>query len=124
MSPLSPASPASVNLPRRAPLPGAGRVVAAAAGNPRPAAQAEPESESRRTPWYIHWATLLRRVHDVDALACPCGGRLFFEELVTDAKVARDTLGGEKPRVMTGTTPVRPAHAEPVELLADRAWIA
>ena len=24
-------------------------------------------------PWRIDWATLLRRVHDVDALACPCG---------------------------------------------------
>jgi hypothetical protein len=28
----------------------------------------------------IDWATLLRRVYDIDALACPCGGRLRFTD--------------------------------------------
>lgn len=28
--------------------------------------------------WRIDWATLLKRVYDIDALACPCGGRLKF----------------------------------------------
>jgi hypothetical protein len=32
----------------------------------------------------IDWATLLRRVYDIDVLACPCGGRLEMLELVTD----------------------------------------
>ena len=35
-------------------------------------------------PWRIDWATLLKRVYDIDALACPCGGRLRFTNVVTD----------------------------------------
>jgi hypothetical protein len=42
--------------------------------------------------WRIDWATLLKRVHDVDALACPCGGRLKFVEVVTEADRARRLL--------------------------------
>jgi len=34
-------------------------------------------------PW-LDWATLLRRTYDLDALACPCGGRLRFFALVTE----------------------------------------
>lgn len=33
----------------------------------------------------IDWAELLKRVHDLDALACPCGGRLKFVALILDA---------------------------------------
>jgi hypothetical protein len=43
--------------------------------------------------WRIDWATLLKRVYDVDALACPCGGRLKFVEVVTEADRARELLG-------------------------------
>ena len=42
--------------------------------------------------WRIDWATLLKRVSDVDALACPCGGRLKFVEVVTEADRARQLL--------------------------------
>ncbi len=39
------------------------------------------------------WATLLKRVHDVDALACQkCGGRMRFVELVEDPRTAREFL--------------------------------
>jgi hypothetical protein len=41
----------------------------------------------------IDWATLLRRVHAVDALKCPkCGGRLRFEEVTEDKSMARREL--------------------------------
>jgi hypothetical protein len=43
-------------------------------------------------PWRIDWATLLRRVHSVDALACACGGRLKFVELITEPTTAREVL--------------------------------
>jgi hypothetical protein len=43
-------------------------------------------------PWRIDWAALLRRVHFVDALACPCGGRLKFVELITEPSAAREVL--------------------------------
>jgi hypothetical protein len=43
-------------------------------------------------PWRIDWATLLKRVYDVDCLACPCGGRLKFVELVTELSTAREVL--------------------------------
>jgi hypothetical protein len=38
-------------------------------------------------PWTstpLDWATFLRRVYNIDALACPCGGRLKFVELVEE----------------------------------------
>jgi Putative transposase len=35
----------------------------------------------------VDWATLLKRVHDVDALACPCGGRLRVIALITEPEV-------------------------------------
>jgi len=34
----------------------------------------------------------LKRVHSVDALACPCGGRLKFVELITEPSTAREVL--------------------------------
>jgi len=43
-------------------------------------------------PWRIDWATLPKRVHDADALACSCGGRLKFVELVTESTIAREVL--------------------------------
>jgi hypothetical protein len=50
------------------------------------------EQPRRRPRWYIDWATLLRRVHDVDALQCACGGRLRFKQVVTEPEVARSIL--------------------------------
>jgi hypothetical protein len=53
------------------------------------------ERESRvfkSAPYRIDWATLLHRVYDVDALACPCGGRLRFLDLVTDEPTVREIL--------------------------------
>ncbi len=44
------------------------------------------------TPWRIDWATLLRRVYFADPLACPCGGRLKFVELITESTTAREVL--------------------------------
>ncbi len=41
----------------------------------------------------IDWATLLKRIHDVNALACPCGGRLRFIALIVDPGVASSILG-------------------------------
>jgi hypothetical protein len=42
--------------------------------------------------WRIDWATLLKRVHDVDAVACPCGGRLKFVEVATQTDCTRERL--------------------------------
>ncbi len=41
----------------------------------------------------IDWATLLKRIHDVNALACPCGGRLRLIALIVDSAVASSILG-------------------------------
>jgi hypothetical protein len=40
----------------------------------------------------IDWATLLKRVHSIDALACPCGGRLKFVDVITEPTNAREVL--------------------------------
>jgi hypothetical protein len=59
----------------------------------------------------IDWATLLRRVYDIDALACPCGGRLRFTALVTDPDAARTVL--QELRLPAAPPPILPAHAAP-----------
>jgi len=43
-------------------------------------------------PWRIDWATLLKRVYDIDSLACPCGGRLKFVDVITEPTTAREVL--------------------------------
>jgi hypothetical protein len=55
---------------------------------PRYVAQAAVHEPSTR----IDWAELLKRVHDVDALACPCGGRLKLVALIPDEDPARAIL--------------------------------
>ena len=41
----------------------------------------------------IDWATLLKRVHGIDALECPrCGGRLRFTDLFEEKAVAEAQL--------------------------------
>jgi hypothetical protein len=45
----------------------------------------------------IPWAELLKRVHDVDALACPCGGRLRFIALILEPAVAQAILESAQP---------------------------
>jgi hypothetical protein len=40
----------------------------------------------------LDWASLLRRVWDIDALACPCGGRLRFIALVTEPATVEGIL--------------------------------
>jgi len=59
--------------------------------------------------WRIDWATLLKRVYDLDALACPCGGRLKFVEVVTEAERARALL--EQLGLHAATPPVARARS-------------
>lgn len=63
--------------------------------HPRPSRNAAlpspPEPAFERSS-RIPWAELLKRVHDVDALACPCGGRLRLVALILDADVAEAIL--------------------------------
>ncbi|MCH2107968.1 MAG: transposase [Polyangiaceae bacterium] len=37
---------------------------------------------------HLDWATLLKRVYNIDALRCECGGQIRFEELIDDSKRA------------------------------------
>jgi len=65
----------------------------AALASSRSSAAIDAESAPpRKKTWWIDWATLLRRVYDFDALACPCGGRLRAKSLVTDETEAREIL--------------------------------
>jgi hypothetical protein len=57
--------------------------------------RAEPDAASeleRFSFGRIDWAALLKRVYDVDALACPCGGRLRFIALILEREVAQSIL--------------------------------
>ncbi len=55
----------------------------------------------------LDWATLPKRVYDIDALVCPCGGRLRCVALVTNAEPVRELL------VAMGLDPTAPARAPP-----------
>ena len=58
-----------------------------------PIASAAPPSVAHAAaPRWIDWATLLKRVYDIDALACPCGGRLRFKEVVDERDHAAKIL--------------------------------
>jgi hypothetical protein len=49
-------------------------------------------TETRLAFARIDWAALLKRIYDVDALACPCGGRLRFISLIIEPEVAQAIL--------------------------------
>lgn len=52
---------------------------------PAPEDQPKVQTGVVELPWHstpLDWATLLRRVYNIDALTCLCGGRLKFVELV------------------------------------------
>jgi hypothetical protein len=74
-------------------------VLRASGGQAPPEPSAAHEQKPRAAPCalragsgYIDWAELLKRVHDVDALACPCGGRLRFIALITEKDAAQTIL--------------------------------
>jgi hypothetical protein len=71
--------------------------------------------------WRVDWATLLKRVHNLDALACPCGGRLKFVEVVTEAdrccqlltELGFDPIPPPIPRCRSpSANPIRPRSAD------------
>ena len=57
-----------------------------------PTSNAAPTPPAPASDTRVDWATLLRRVHDIDALACPCGGRLRVIALITEPEVASAIL--------------------------------
>jgi Putative transposase len=66
---------------------------AACLAQPQATAQPAVGTGPKRQPRTdIDWATLLRRVYDLDALACRCGGRLRVITLITEPAVARAIL--------------------------------
>jgi hypothetical protein len=67
------------------------RVCSPAPGKPDKPVHCAPQA-LRAGSSRIPWAELLKRVHDVDALACPCGGRLRFIALILEPEVAREIL--------------------------------
>ncbi len=86
------APPSSVALVAAADPAGAREPVSA----PDPRTRSSLEALGRGVGSRIPWAELLKRVYDVDALACPCGGRLRFIALILESDVARrilDSLG-------------------------------
>jgi hypothetical protein len=54
--------------------------------------QAPPPGPRHPRATDIDWASLLSRVYDIDALACPCGGRIRIIALIDDPLVASKIL--------------------------------
>ena len=93
---------------RAAPAPQEGRT-------PTPAGGRSPEEETvaphRKSGW-VKWADLLRRVFEIDVLACArCGGRLRFVAAIDDPEAIRRILGHLG--LPTSITPPLPARPPP-----------
>jgi hypothetical protein len=68
---------------------------------------------------YLPWADLLRRVHGVDVLRCPCGGTRVVTAFVDDPEVLRVVLGKlglpcEAPAVAKARGPPQQEFFDPV----------
>jgi hypothetical protein len=95
-------------------------------GRPTPADPAlEPAARARAGPFPAPtstWATLMRRVFDLDVLACPrCGGRLRIVATVYDPTIVRailDYLG-----MASGPDPPRAAQSAPARSPAHEPWL-
>jgi hypothetical protein len=88
------ASPkAGANEPAKRVVPVERSAAAAPSRTPEPAPPLARRGEllAAATPW-IPWAELLKRTFDIDALACPCGGRLRFIALVTEPSAIEPLL--------------------------------
>ena len=76
------------------PRPAVEAVAVQTQGNPSPPSDSPRERSPRLpSPPRLDWAGLLRRVFEVDVLACPCGGRRSVLALITNHDVARKMLG-------------------------------
>jgi hypothetical protein len=84
----------------------------------------EQETERKWESQRLDWATLLQRVYDIDALACPCGGRLKFTELFdTTSEASKYLRARGLPIIVTAPRP-KPAQADHhfVDDLPDEDW--
>ncbi len=67
-------------------------ILAPTANGPKPKTRGSDAEPRACAIWRIDWATLLKRVHSVDALACPCCGRLKFVNVITEPTTAVEIL--------------------------------
>lgn len=72
----------------------------------------------------LDWATLLKRVYNIDALACPCGGRLTFIELIEDKKEATAQLIARGLYASVAPLPQKPPPpaADHIDELPEEDW--
>ena len=83
-----------------------------------PSHQSTDVRRTRRPSARIDWAELLKRTYDVDALACPCGGRLRFISVITERDVARATL--ESLGLPSDVPPIARARSpDPIDPIPD-----
>jgi hypothetical protein len=76
-----------------------------------PVAPAAPPPSSRPSRRYLAWAELLRRIFQIDVLACDCGGRLRFLATIEDPLVVQRIL--RHLGLPTATPEPAPARAPP-----------
>jgi hypothetical protein len=104
---------AATALPALPQVPASSAPRASVAAGPRdaPAASPGPPRSPRR---YLTWAELLRRIFEIDILACTCGGRLRFIATIEDPPVVARILRHLRlPTEAPGPAPARPPPREP-----------
>jgi len=87
---------------------------ASVAAGPCDTPRASPDPPPPLPRRYLAWAELLRRIFEIDILACTCGGRLRFIATIDDPPVvARILRHLGLPTETPGPAPARPPPREP-----------
>jgi len=85
-----------------------------------PADAAAPPSSASPSRRAFAWADLLRRIFEIDVLACACGGRLRFVAAIEDPPVVQRILRHlGLPTDTPGPAPVRPPPGGDADLAFD-----
>jgi hypothetical protein len=97
------------------------------ADEPRESPSASPKEIATERAWEdsrLDWETLLKRVYNIDALACPCGGRLTFIELIESKREAVAQLIARGLPIAHSFLPKMPppASTDHVDDLPEEAW--
>ena len=85
-----------------------------AAGPPGAAPlEAKEPHTAERSALRRKWAQLIRRLYEVDPLACPCGGTFQIVSVITEPKVVKQVLA-HLAKVVAGSATVGPGAGPPL----------
>ena len=68
----------------------------------------------------LNWASLLKRVYDIDVFECPCGGRMRVISVIEDPKAIKKIL--DHLHLPSEVPKIHPARAPPQQEFFDECF--